>query len=192
MFGRYSNQRISEAESKILWKNPDDYNWYTVYVRTVFKDSRLFEVRQDLDLPQSDDDNGVVLMFEGGDPVYFKTLDGDVTEEEVASIIEVCSHLESTFNRPISAYVVCPPDAQIKVERIEGEGDVTIFFSLMPEAEGEKTVERLEAKLKSGEEFTVSDSIDHMLLSYMGFKDKKTFHEKLKRYMALIEEQGRR
>ena len=192
MFGRYSNQRISEAESKILWKNPDDYNWYTVYVRTVFKDSRLFEVREDLDLPQSDDDNGVVLMFEGGDPVYFKTLDGDVTEEEVESIFEVCSHLERTFNRPISAYVVCHPDVEVKVEkRIEGEGDVTIFFSFMPDCEGEETVERLEDKLKSNEEFTVSDSIDHMLLPYMGFKDKKTFHEKLKRYMALVEEKGR-
>ena len=108
------------------------------------------------------------------------------------SIIEVCSHLESTFNRPISAYVVCPPDVEVKVKRIEGDGDVTIFFSFMPDCEGDKTVERLEAKLKSDEKFTVSDSIDHMLLPYMGFKDKKTFHEKLKRYMALVEEQGRR
>lgn len=191
MFGRYSNQRISEAESKILCKNPDDYNWYTVYVNTVFKDQRLFEVREDIELPQSDDDNGVVLMFEGGEPIYFKTLDGDATDEEAQSIYEVCSHLEKMFNRPIFAYVVCPPDAEIKVENIDGEGDVSICFSIMAGCEGEETVDRLEAKLKNNEEFTIPDSIDHMLLPYMGFKDKKVFQEKFNRYMSLVEEKGR-
>ena len=191
MFGKYSNQRVSETESKLLCKEPDDFNWYAVYLTAIFKDSRNFEVREDIRLPQSDDDdNGVVLIFEDREVVYFKTLDRDVTEEEVISILEVCNYLEGLFNSPIKAYVVCRPDVKRDVGDVEGEGDVTIIFSFLMEDDGEKIIEKLEAKLKSKEEFTISDSIDHMLLPYTGFKDKKIFQEKFKRYMQIVNEYG--
>lgn len=188
MFGIYSNQRISAAESKMLCQNPDDYNWYCVYVNTIFRDRRFFQVREDIELPQSEDDNGVVLMFDGVDVVYFKTLDGDATENEVKSIMEVCSYLKDTFKKPIKAYVVCPSDAKIDVEKIEGEGDITLFFSLLKNDDGEEIIERLETKLKNHEQFTISDSIDHMLLPYTGFKNKAVFNEKFNHYMTLFNE----
>lgn len=191
MFGIYTNQRISEEESRMLCQGPDDYNWYCVYVGTIFKDNRFFQVREDIKLPQSEDDNGVVLIFEGGDVVYFKTLDGDATQKEADSILEVCSFLSDTFKRPIKAYVVCPSDANVEIEKIEGEGDITIFFSLLKNDDGEETVERLQSKLNSNEEFTISDSIDHMLLPYMGFKDKEVFQEKFRNYMAVFNEHAR-
>jgi len=191
MFGNYSNKRLSEAESKILCKNPDDYTWYCVYVSHVFRDQRLFEVREDIELPQDEDDDGVVLIFEGGDIVYFKTLDGDVTEDVVKSVMDVCSYLEKKFNRSITAYVVCPFDCEIKVEDIEGDGQMTFVFSLLRNDDGEEIIDRLESKLKNNEKFTIPDSIDHMLLPYGGFKDKKVFQEKFMRYMNLVEEKGR-
>lgn len=190
MFGIYSNQRLSKAESNILKANPDDYNWYCIYVQTIFKDNRFFQVREDIELPQSEDDDGVVLMFQGGDVVYFKTLDGDVTDKELQSVYEVCSYLEGLFNRHIKAYVVFPPDKDVKVDKIEGDAKVTIIFSTLRNDDGEEILERLESKLKNHEEFTYSDSIDHMLLPYTGFKNRNVFDEKFENYMNLVEEYG--
>ena len=188
MFGIYSNQRISEAESKILKSNPDDYNWYCMYVGTLFKDKRFFQVREDIELPQSEDDKGVVLMFQGGDIVYFKTLDSDVTDEEVKSIYEVCSYMQNLFNHPIDAYVAFPPDATVEFENIVGKGEITIYFSTLQCDDGEEIIERLETKLKNHEEFSIADSVDHMLLPYIGFKDRKVFDEKYDEYMNLVRE----
>ena len=190
MFGIYSDKRISKQESKILYENPDDYNWYMAYVSTIFKDSRFFQVREDIELPQDEDDNGVVLMFEGGDVVYFKTLDGDVTDDEVKSIVKVCKFLEDTFKRPINAYVVFPPDAELVANKFEYEGELTMYFSSLRNDNGEEIVERLESKLKNNEKFTVGDSVDHMLLPYTGFKDKSIFEKKFESYMKLVNEYG--
>lgn len=190
MLGIYSNQRLSEAESKILKGNPDDYEWYCIYLNVIFRDRRFFQVRQDIELPQGEDDDGVVLILQGGEVVYFKTLDCDVTDEEVQAVYEVCSYLEGLFNRPIRAYVVFPPDGEVKAEKIDGEGKVTIVFSTLKSDDGEEIIDRLEAKLRNHEEFTYQDSIDHMLLPYTGFKDKEVFQEKYKKYMALVSEYG--
>ena len=69
MFGIYSRQRLSENESKILKSNPDDYNWYYVMLQTLFEDDRFFQVREDIEVPKKEDDDGVVLILEGGDVV---------------------------------------------------------------------------------------------------------------------------
>ena len=190
MFGIYSNKRISKAESKILKNNPDDYNWYCMYAGIIFNDKRFFQVREDIELPQGEDDDGVLLMFQGGDIVYFKTIDGDVTDEEVKSVYKVCSYLDETFNQPIYAYVVFPADCEITAEKIVCNEEITIICSSLRNDDGEEIIERLENKLKNHEEFGYSDSIDHMLLPYMGFKDKNVFQEKLKNYMALVKEYG--
>ena len=190
MFGKYSNQRVSKEESKILKDNPDDYNWYCIYMRTLFKDDRFFQIRQDIELPQDEDDDGVVLMVQGGDIIYFKTIDCDVTNDEVQSVYEVCSHLQKTFNHPITAYVVFPPDGEITADSVDGKGEITIIFSTLKSDDGEEIIDRLESKLKSHEEFTIPDSISHMLLPYNGFKDRKVFDEKYENYMALVKEYG--
>ena len=190
MFGVYTNQRITNAESKILIDNPDDYLWYMMYVRTFFKDYRFFQIRQDIELPQSEDDNGVVLIFQGGNVVYFKTIDSDVDDKVISSIHKVCYFLEQKFNRPIDSYVVFPPDCEVKSWDIEKKGEIKIIFSTLRNDNGEEIIDRLMAKLKNHEEFNHKDSIDHMILPYNGFKDRKVFDEKFKNYMELINEYG--
>lgn len=187
MFGVYSNQRLSENETKLLYMNPDDLNWYCVVVQTVFKDNRFFQIREDIKLPQNDDDNGVVLIFEGGDIVYFKSIDGEITETEVESITNVCTYLEEKFNRPITAYVPCSPFKNLNIDFEKNGKDITIMFSYLLVDDAEDIVDKLENKLKNNEEFTISDSIDHMTLPFRGYRDKQVFEEKFKHYMELVE-----
>lgn len=187
MFGIYSRQRLSEKESKILKSNPDDYNWYCVMLQKIFEDDRFFQVREDIEVPKKEDDDGVVLILEGGDVVYFRTIDGNVNDEVVDSIIEVCSYLVDKFGRRVDAYVICPPNRTFDVGEKNVEVRTKIYFSSIATHNGEEIIERLENKLKNHEEFTISDSIDHMLLPYTGYHDKKAFEEKYQHYMNLIE-----
>lgn len=187
MFGVYSNQRLSENEQKLLKSNPDDLIWYWVISQSLFRDFRFFQIRQDIELPQKEDDNGVVLIYEGGDVVYFKSIDGEVTEEEVESISRVCKFLEVKFNRPITSYVACPAFKEINVDLEEDGTHIAIGFSCLLDADGEEVIDRLENKLKNNEEFTFRDSIDHMTLPFMGYKDKEAFDEKFAHYMEMVE-----
>lgn len=188
MFGVYSNQRLTENESKILKHNPDDYNWYCVIVQSIFKDERFFQVREDIELPQDDDDNGVVLIFEGGDVVYLKSIDDEVTDEKLESIYNVCRFLEDKFNRPINAYVPCTPFKDLDLKFKTDVGNVTIFFSHINTQNAELLIDKLSEKLQNDEAFTVSDSIDHMLIPYTSYRDKKVFDEKYQQYMKLVDE----
>ena len=187
MFGIYSRKRLSENESKILKSNPDDYNWYHVMLQTLFEDDRFFQVREDIEVPKKEGDDGVVLILEGGDVVYFRTIDGNVNDEVMDSIIEVCSYLVDKFDRRVDAYVVCPTNRTFDVDEKKVELRIRIYFSSLAIHNGEEIIERLENKLKNHEEFTISDSIDHMLLPYTGYQDKKAFEEKYQHYMNLIE-----
>lgn len=189
MFGIYSNQRLTDNERKILDMHPDDYNWYCVVMRVAFNDERFFQVREDIEVPEADDD-GVILMFQGGDVIYFRTVNEDIGDEEYESIMKVCSFLKDKFNRQIDVYLLCPPDIGLCVSHKTGVSGVRIFFSSFASDDGEEIIERLEAKLDNDKEFTTSDSIDHMLLPYSGYKDKDDFQEKFQRYMKKIDECG--
>ena len=187
MLGIYSNKRLTENERAILHLNPDDYEWYMVVLGQVFKDHRFFQVREDIELPQKEDDDGVVLMMEGGDPIYFKTLSGDLTDEETEAIYEVCSFLEKKFDRPIDAYVLCKASSTVCVSKCSHcRGNIRIYFNFLGTNDGEEIIERLEAKLKNNEKFNVEDSFDHILLPYYGYKNKEDFDEKYSRYMDCI------
>ena len=190
MFGIYSNQRLSENERKILKSNPDDYNWYCVMLNVFFKDYGFFQVREDIEIPQKEDDEGVLLMSDGK-IIYFKTIDCDITDEVVNSILEVCTNLEDLFNQPITSYVLYPPDCDVlfDCEKIN-PGKNVIKFCTGSNQNGEKIIDRLEVKLKNHDEFTISDSIDHMILPYIGFKNSDVFEKKYENYMKLIEEYG--
>ena len=190
MFGIYSNQRLTENERKILKSNPDDYNWYSVMLRIIFNDTRFFQVREDIEVPKKEDDDGVVLIFEGGDMAYFRTIDGNISDEVVDSIIDVCSYLVDKFDRDVDAYVICPPNRTFDASEKNVELRTKIFFSSLASHNGEEIIEKLENKLKNHEEFTISDSIDHMMLPYTGYRDKKDFDEKYQHYMNLIETYG--
>lgn len=187
MFGVYSNKRLTENERAILHLNPDDYEWYMVVLGQIFKDHRHFQIREDIELPQNEDDDGVLLMFEGGNPVYFKTLEDDLSEEETESIYGVCSFLEKKFDRPVDAYVLCKPDCKVCVSKCGFcRGNIRIFFNFIGSTDGEEIIERLETKLKNNEKFTVEDSLDHMLLPFTCYKNKAEFEEKYARYMDCI------
>jgi hypothetical protein len=190
MFGVYSNRRLSEAERKLLCNEPDDSIWYSMIMTNLFRESRFFHIREDIELPQSEDDDGVVLIYQGGDVVYFKTLDGNITKEVHQSVFEVCSYLEEMFDRPITAYVALQYDAELESADIECEGDITILYAALRNDDGEEIVERLHGKLKNHEDFTIQDSIDHMILPFSGYKDKKVFKEKFNEYMNLFNEYG--
>ena len=188
MFGIYSNQRLSENERRLLNSNPDDLNWYCVIVQTIFKDRRVFQIRQDIELPQDDDDNGVVLMFEDSDVVYLKSIEREVTQDDFQSITKVCTFLADKFKRPISAYIPCAPFKNLDFDVEKNGREITMFFSCLDVDDGEEIIDRLETKLKNHEEFTINDSIEHMLLPYRGYKDRDVFYEKLHHYRQLIEE----
>lgn len=106
MFGIYSNKRLTDNERKILDMHPDDYNWYCVVMRVAFNDERFFQVREDIEVPEADDD-GVILMFQGGDVIYFRTVNEDIGDEEYESIMKICSFLKDKFNRQIDVYLLC-------------------------------------------------------------------------------------
>ena len=187
MLGIYSNKRLTVNERAILHLNPDDYEWYMVVLGQVFKDHRFFQIREDIELPQKDDVDGVVLMLEGGDPVYFRTLNEDLTEEDTRSIYDVCSFLEEKFDRSVDAYILCKPDCQVSVSKSGNcKGRIRMFFNFICTGDGEEILERLSAKIKNGEKFTVEDSFDHILLPYVGYKNKEDFEEMYRRYMDCI------
>ena len=186
MFGVYLNKRLTKKEQELLNSHPDDYNWYCIISRCIFKDSRWFQVRDDIELPQ-EDDNGSVLIYEGGDIVYVKSIDGEITDDEVESISKACEFLYDKFNRPIKGYIPCAPFKDINVDVERNGKDITLFFSYINVNDGEKIIERLENKLKNHEKFSISDSIDHMLLPYTGYANKEDFYEKLHHYNELVE-----
>lgn len=188
MFGIYSNKRLTENERAILHLNPDDYNWYMVILSQAFKEHRHFEVREDIEVPQNEGDDGVVLIFEGGNPVYFRTLNEDLTVEDTETIFKVCSFIEEKFDRPVDAYVLCKPDCEVSISKGSDncKGNIRIFFNFICTKDGEEIIDRLMAKLKNKEKFTADDSFDHMLLPYVGYVDKKDFEKKYVRYMECI------
>ena len=189
MFGIYSNQRLSENERKILKSDPDDYLWYAIMLNVFFHDDNCFQVREDIEIPQKEDDDGVLLMSEGNKVIYFKTINCDVTEEVIDSTFEVCSYLEDLFNQSITSYVLFPPECDVMIDSNKARrGNNIIIFSSGRSVDGEKIIDRLEAKLKNHDEFTTDDSIDHMVLPYIGCKDEEIFHEKYNHYMKLIDE----
>lgn len=188
MFGIYSNKRLTENESAILHLNPDDYNWYMVILSQAFKEHRHFEVREDIEVPQNEGDDGVVLIFEGGNPVYFRTLNENLTLEDNETIFRVCSFLEEKFGRSVDAYVLCKPDCEVSVSRSGNcKGNIRIFFNFICTHDGEEIIERLMAKLRNKEKFNFDDTVDHMLLPYVGYVDKKDFEEKYVHYMECVE-----
>lgn len=121
-------------------------------------------------------------------------MDKSPTNDDEKAIFEVCLYLEDLFKRPIKAYVVCPSDVMIDMSQTKfvGKGDVAIYYGVLKNNTGEEIIERLENKLKNGEKFTINDSIDHMLLPYSGFKNKKEFNKRFEHYMRLVNECGGR
>ena len=186
MFGYYTNKRLSENESKLLHSNPDDYNWYMVIIQSLFADNRFFQIREDIKLPQSEDEDGVVLIFEDESVVYFKTANEDITNEVQNSIFDVCYFLKTRFNKPIKAYVACKPNIQLCADEISVKNDVQICYSSIENRVGEKYIDDLDKKLRRKKKFNVDDSFHHILLPFVNYRNRDAFQEKYQRYMNRV------
>ena len=189
MYGCYSNIRLNENERKILKDEPDDYIWYKCVLSKVFQDNNNFEVRQDIEIPQDEDDDGVLLMVDDGSLIYFKTLEGNFDNIQAEKVSKVCSFIENTFNCPFKVYVACRTNFCINHDDDFGISS-NVYFARIYAAVAEKIVDELESKLVANEEFTISDSINHILLPFLSYKDKDVFEEKYAHYMDLINSYG--
>ena len=52
---------------------------------------------------------------------------------------------------------------------------------------GDEIIEKLESKVKNHEEFSIMDSIEHMLLPFIGCENQKNFMKKYTQYMKNVE-----
>ena len=186
MFGCYSDKKFSENEKKILNHEPDDFIWCSVILSVIFKDVRSFQIRDDINIPQEEDDDGIVLMMEDESIVYLKTLDGDFDDDEFRAVEEVCLYLENVFHKHIKVYIPCPSFSIVSHHQDKSDAHLFIKLSSLSLTDGVENIERLEAKLKNNEKFSTSDSIDHMLIPFMKFDNKEIFQEKYTHYMNLI------
>ena len=190
MFGCFSNIRLSEQERKILKDEPDDAIWYSMVLGNLFKDNRRFQIREDIEVPKKEDDDGVLLMMEDGSIVYFRTSDGVFDNGEYNYMIGVCSWIVNKFHRPLNVYMACDSRPQMSFDS-KNEGVVAkIVLSRFITGDNEKIIDRLVHKLENNEEFDYGDSVDHMLLPFGGYKNKSVFDKKYAHYMDLINSCG--
>lgn len=174
--------------SKLLAHEPDEDIFQEVVMINVFNHRRFFSVRRDIGLPQKDDVDGVVLDFLNGEYGYFRTIGGTITNNEIKEIYKVCFHIYDISQKPVKAYILCENETKIECdgEINDGEldyGEIKIILSMIKGHHGEEIIDRLEKKLDNGEKFDVCDSTDHILLPYVGYKNKKVFEMKFEKYM---------
>lgn len=186
MYELYTNQRISDEERKILHQHPDDYLWYGVIIGKLFDKHQRFEVREDIKLPQKEDDDGVVLIFEDGTVTYFKTSIGIMTDEDYKTMKKVCKYLLKKFKQPIDVYIACSPNSKINFSELPYDYDIKVTYSSIPIKKGDEIIEKLESKVKNHEEFSIMDSIEHMLLPFIGCENQKNFMKKYTQYMKNV------
>ena len=183
MFGYYTNIQLNENERKILKSAPDDYEWYMAMIKGVFNDERMFEVREDIKVP--DDGDGVVIIFERGCITYFKTIRGTVTVKELEKVSDACSYLEKEFKSDINSYVLCTPQEVDYIQDMDNTKH-SITISQIRDPHGEETIEKLENKLINNIPYTYEDSINHFMLPFLGWPDTDSYREKYEQYMKLV------
>ena len=184
MLGYYENRNLTENERKILNSEPDDYTWHVVVLMKMFGDSRSFQMRDDIELP--DNGEGRLLIFEKGDIVYFKTLYREFNKKEVDKIYDVCVFLEDLFKSEITSYLVCQPQEIDFDMELDYEKDYDIVIGQLPKDNKENVIDRLKYKLENNIPFTINDSIAHIILPFTTWKDEE-FDKNYAEYMKLIE-----
>lgn len=150
------------GDKNILCGGSDDTIFYRIILSCVFNDFASFEVRPDIEIPKREMGNGVIIAFDDGMIVYFKTQKNQLSDEEFESILEVCYFLQDKFGGIIEAYVLCFPEVDFKMyEGIERDG-VTLILNRLNGYDGDATLAMLEGKLKNREKFTIQDFIIRM------------------------------
>ena len=185
MFGYYTDKRLSDSERKILKCNPDDYNWHMIIHNAIFNQQGLFEIRDDIKIPN--DKDGTVVIFEKGNVVYYKTQNHKALSDDIKKIKESCSYLADLFEDHIDAYIA--HTGNCKIDRVEECDDIncTLHFKSFCENNGEEILAELENKLINKEPFTITDSVNHILLPFIGDIDQDSFNKKYHHYMEIIE-----
>ena len=185
MFGYYIDRKFNDKETKILDSKPDDYIWYMIVNATLFKDTRFFEIRDDIKIPN--DNDGRVLIYEKGDVVYSKTLDQKDLDEEIKEIKKSCSYLADLFEDHIDAYIAHTANCKRDMVKECDDINCTIHLKSSDKNNGEEIISKLENKIKNNEKFDTEDSVDHILLPFIGSDDLKSFNKKYSHYMAFFE-----
>lgn len=186
MFGKFRLEEKKEVKNvkNILCGGSDDKIYYKVILSCVFNDFNSFEVRRDIKIPKEGD--GVVIAFDDGRIIYFKTQQNQLSDEEFESILEVCYFLQDRFGGTIEAYVLCYPEVEFRVyDGIERDG-IAIVLNRLNGFDGDATLAMLEAKLKNREKFTFQDYVDQILLPFMGCKNRSEFLPKYQHFMMEI------
>ena len=179
------NKRSTEDIINILHGNGDDAVFYKIALIFAFNVFGSFEVREDIEIPANDNE-GVVLSFYDGRISYFKIQSEKLTDDEYKSILNVCYFLQDKFGGNIESYVLCCPEIEIKFfDGIERDG-ITVMLASLEKYDGDAVVDKLTNKLKNKEEFTIKDHIYHILLPYMGYKDRNEFLPKFQHYMMEV------
>ena len=125
----------------------------------------------------------MVIAFDDGRITYFKTQLNQLSDEEFESILKVCYFLQDRFGGTIEAYILCYPEVEFRAYGgIERDG-ITLVLNKLRNYDGDATLEMLEGKLKNGERFTFQDYVCHILLPYMGCRNRDEFLPKFQRYM---------
>ena len=185
MFNFTNNQRSTEEIINILFGDGDNAVFYKIALIFAFNVFGSFEVRDDIEIPVNDN-SGVVLSFYDGRISYFKIQSEELTEDEYKSILDVCYFLQDKFGGKIESYILCRPEIEIKVfDGIERDG-ITVMVASLEKYDGDAVVEKLTNKLKNKEKFTLKDHIYHLLLPYMGYKDRDEFLPKFQHYMMEV------
>ena len=178
MFNNQKNRK------EILSGSDDDLIFYRIAMVFIFNVFTLFEIRDDIKLPQQKDDGGVVLSFDDGRIAYFKIQEKKLNDEDFESLLNVLYFLKDKFGCSIDSYLLCFPDVEFDQFNGFDNGEISFNFSSLKDYDGDAIVEMLENKRKNKIKFTLLDHVCHFLLPFMGYKDKNEFLSKFHNYMV--------
>ncbi len=180
-------QNRTEGIKNILYGGSDDTIFYKVVLSFVFNDFESFEVRKDIKIPNNESSDGVVIAFNDGRIIYFKTQSNPLTDEEFESILKVCYFLQDRFGGEIDAYILCYPKVEFRMYTGIKRDGISIVLNTLRHYDGDAVVEMLENKLKNNEQFTFQDYVCHILLPYFGYKNLDEFLLRFQHYLIMFD-----
>lgn len=181
---------LDDSLKQFLFESADEKIFHMIVLRFVFNELKPFEVRDDIEIP--DNGKGVALLFYDGRIGYFKIQKNELDDGEIESVFDVCRFLEDKFGGQIEAYLLCYPEVGfVKCQGCKEE-NITVRFASLKNYSGDIIVALLKNKRENNEEFTLEDYVFHMLLPYMGYRDRDEFLLKCRHYMETIENSAER
>lgn len=169
--------------------NEDEF-FYNVIMNKVFNMFSPFEIDRNIDFPKKDVLGGVVLKYVGGGAAYFKIQRVMPSDEELKEIFEIGKFLKENFGEYVTLSILCTPDIEIRNIDLSVFEDMAVDFLSIRKNDGDSVLDSLMSKLKSGEEFTVEDHINRIIVPFMGRNDEEEFQLKYGEFTNLFNEKG--